>query len=63
MSNTNDNRAKNESNPDFGKNRYLFAGAGAALTGVAGAAIAGGAGALVGVLLGGLLGYNLLKRL
>jgi NAD(P)H-hydrate repair Nnr-like enzyme with NAD(P)H-hydrate dehydratase domain len=48
--------------PNLGKNRYIFAGAGAVLTGVVGAAIAGGAGALVGVLLGGLLGYNMLKR-
>jgi ABC-type xylose transport system permease subunit len=58
MTNTN-----NDGNPNLGKNRYIFAGAGAVLTGLAGAAVAGGVGAVVGVLLGGLVGYNLLKRL
>jgi outer membrane lipoprotein SlyB len=52
-----------DDNPALAKNRYIFAGAGAVLTGVAGAAFAGGAGALIGALLGGLLGYNLIKRL
>ena len=53
----------NDENPNLAKNRYIFTGAGAVLTGVAGAAVAGGVGALIGVLLGGLVGYNMLKRL
>jgi ABC-type xylose transport system permease subunit len=53
----------NDGNPNLGKNRFIFASAGAVLTGLVGAAVAGGAGALVGALLGGLVGYNILKRL
>ncbi len=51
-----------DDNPNFGKNRYVFAGAGAVLAGLAGAGIAGVAGALAGAVLGGLVGYNMLKR-
>lgn len=50
-------------NLNFGKNRYIFAGAGAVLGGLLGVGIAGVTTALVGAALGGLLGYNLLKRI
>jgi len=53
----------NDDNPNFGNNRYIFAGAGAVLVGLAGAGVAGVAGALVGAVLGGLVGYNMLKRI
>jgi hypothetical protein len=53
----------NGGNLNFGKNRYIFAGAGAVLGGLLGVGIAGVTTALVGAALGGLLGYNLLKRI
>lgn len=55
--------SESERNSNQQKNRFIFAGTGAALGAVAGFGAAGIIAALGGATLGGLLGYHLLTKI